>query len=109
MDLVQSYREDLRFAPGRVSRLLLGAGLLLAVALPLFGPPAWTVRALLIAITAIGVLGQNLLIGYGGQISFGQAGFLAIGAYAFAHLVLAGTPWPFAVLAGGLAAAAAGA
>ena len=109
MDLVESYREDLRFAPGRITRLLLGTGVLLAVALPLLGPPAWTVRGILIAITAIGVLGQNLLIGYAGQISFGQAGFLAIGAYAYAHLVLAGTPWPLAVFAGGLAAAAAGA
>jgi len=103
MDLVESYREDLRFAPGRVSRALLG------VALPLAGPPVWAVRGILIAITAIGVLGQNLLIGYTGQVSFGQAGFLAIGAYAYAHLVLAGTPWPAAVLAAGLTAAAAGA
>ena len=81
MDLVESYRQDLRFAPGRVTRVLLGATVLLAAVLPLAGPPAWTVRGILIAITAIGVLGQNLLIGYAGQISFGQAGFLAIGAY----------------------------
>jgi branched-chain amino acid transport system permease protein len=107
MDRVESYREDLRFAPGRVTRMLLGMGLLLAV-LPLAGPPAWTVRGILIAITAIGVIGQNLLIGYAGQISFGQAGFLAIGAYAFAHLVIAGTPWPLAIVAAGLATAAAG-
>jgi branched-chain amino acid transport system permease protein len=109
MDLVESYREDLRFVPGRVARAWLGVALVLAVVLPLAGPPSWTVRGILIAITAIGVLGQNLLIGYTGQVSFGQAGFLAIGAYAFAHVVLAGIPWPLAVLAGGLAAAAAGA
>jgi branched-chain amino acid transport system permease protein len=57
---------------------------------------------------AIGVMGQNLLIGYAGQISFGQAGFLAIGAYAFGHLRLAGLPFPVALLAGGAAAGAAG-
>ncbi len=107
MDRVESYRDDLRFAKGRVTRVLLGAALFAAV-LPLTGPPAWTVRGILVVVTAIGVLGQNLLIGYAGQISFGQAGFLAIGAYAFAHLVHAGTPWPLAVLAAGLAAAAAG-
>ena len=33
----------------------------------------------LIALYSIGVMGQNLLIGYTGQLSFGQAGFLAIG------------------------------
>src|SRR2546425_7379552 len=64
--------------------------------------------ATLVALYSIGVMGQNILIGYAGQISFGQAGFLAIGAYAFAHLVIAGTPWPLAIFAAGLAAAAAG-
>ncbi len=108
MDLVESYRQDLRFAPGRVTRVLLGAALLVGAVLPLAGPPSWTVRGIFIAVTAIGVMGQNILIGYAGQISFGQAGFLAIGAYAFAHLVIAGTPWPLAIFAAGLAAAAAG-
>src|SRR5947209_7251986 len=61
----------------------------------------------MIAITAIGVMGQNLLVGYAGQISFGQAGFLAIGAYAFAHLQ--GLPWLLALLGAGLISALAGA
>ena len=54
-------------------------------------------------------MGQGLLIGQAGLVSFGQAGFLAIGAYAFAHLREAGVPALPAVLAGGLAAALAGA
>ena len=41
--------------------------------------------ATVVFIYAIGVQGQNILIGYTGQISFGQAGFLAIGAYTFGH------------------------
>jgi branched-chain amino acid transport system permease protein len=40
-----------------------------------------------VVIYSIGVLGQNLLIGYTGLISFGQAGFIAVGAYSFAHTV----------------------
>jgi len=38
-----------------------------------------------IGIYSIAVLGQNILIGYTGLISLGQAGFLAVGAYTFAH------------------------
>src|SRR5205085_3435546 len=106
MDLVESQRERLRIARGRVERVLLGLTVALAVALPLAGPSALVVRGTLIAITAIGVMGQNLLVGYAGQISFGQAAFLAIGAYTFAHLQA--LPWAVALAGAGLAAALAG-
>ena len=48
--------------------------------------------------------GPKYIIGYTGQISFGQAGFLAIGAFAFGHFSQWGVPWPLGVLAAGLAA-----
>ena len=78
------------------------------IALPAVADAAWLVRASLIWLTAIGVMGQNLLIGYTGLISFGQAGFLAIGAYTFGHLRIAGVPLPLALAGGGAAAALAG-
>src|SRR5688572_1568896 len=53
-------------------------------------------------------MGQNLLIGYTGQISFGQAGFLAIGAFTFGHLRIWGAPFLVALLGAGLLAAVAG-
>ena len=106
MDLVETWREELRFAPGRVTRTLLAAAVAFSIALPFLGQPAWIVRGTLVAITAIGVMGQNLLVGYAGQVSFGQAGFLAIGAYAFAHLQ--GLPWLLALLGAGLVSALAG-
>ena len=59
--------------------------------------------ATIIFIYAVGVQGQNLLIGYTGQISFGQAGFLAIGAFAFGHLSRLGVPWPIGIFCAGLA------
>jgi ABC-type branched-subunit amino acid transport system ATPase component/ABC-type branched-subunit amino acid transport system permease subunit len=106
---VESDRQDLRFAPTRSAWL--GLGLLLAalLALPLVGPDSWTVRAAIIWLTAIGVLGQGLLIGQCGLVSFGQAGFLAIGAYAFGHLSRAGVPFLLALAGAGLLAALAGA
>ncbi len=105
MDLVESSLDDLRFARRPRTWALLTAPLVLLAVLPWAAPASWTVRATMVWIYAIGVLGQSLLIGHTGQVSFGQAGFLAIGAYAFAHLRQAGVPALPAILAGGLAAA----
>lgn len=108
MDLVESYHDDLRFARKRLTWVLLGALLAAVVALPWYAQTAWVVRASLVCLYAIGVMGQNLLIGYTGQISFGQAGFLAIGAYAFGHLKLLGVPFLLALAGAGVAAGLAG-
>lgn len=108
MDLVESYREDVRFARKPFTRWLLG-GLLAALAVfPWLAPEYMVFLVTLVALYSIGVMGQNVLIGYTGQISFGQAGFLAIGAFAFGHLRLAGAPFLLALLGAGLLAAAAG-
>lgn len=108
MDLVESYREDLRFARKPLGRALLLLLLAALVALPWWAPRAWLSRGSLVWLTAIGVIGQNLLIGYAGLISFGQAGFLAVGAYSFGHLRIAGVPFPLALAASGAAAGLAG-
>lgn len=63
--------------------------------------------AIRIYLSAIVVVGLNLLIGYAGQISLGHAGFLGIGAYASAILTSRyGWP-PLAAMAAGAAAVAA--
>ena len=104
MDLVETYREPLRFARKPLSRALLIALLAALTALPWWAPAFWLSHGTLVWLFAIGIIGQNLLIGYAGQISFGQAGFLAIGAYAFGHLRIAGLPFPLALVAAGVAA-----
>jgi branched-chain amino acid transport system permease protein len=108
MDLIESYGEELRFARKPMGRTLLVLLLLALAALPWWGPRAWLARGSLVWLFAIGVIGQNLLVGYAGQLNFGQAGFLAIGAYAFGHLRIAGAPFPVALLLAGGAAGAAG-
>ena len=108
MDLVENYREELRFARKPLGRSLLVLLLVGLGALPLAAPSGWLARGSLVWLTAIGVLGQNLLLGYAGQVSLGQAGFLAVGAYTFGHLRIAGWPFPLALAAAGLAAGAAG-
>jgi branched-chain amino acid transport system permease protein len=107
VDLVESYREDLRFARKRVTRGLLALLLAALAGLPWVAPEHAVFLVTLIALYSIGVMGQNLLIGYTGQISFGQAGFLAIGAFAFGHARAWGAPLlPALAAAGGLAALA---
>jgi branched-chain amino acid transport system permease protein len=68
-----------------------------------------------IGILTIVVVGLNLLMGYAGQVSLGQAGFYALGAYASAilttlatrHGILVGVAdqwwWPWIVMAIGMA------
>ena len=104
MDLIESYREDLRLIRKPWTGFwvaLLVAGLIL---LPWFSTEYITYIFTLIFIYSIGVQGQNLLIGYTGLISFGQAGFLAIGAFTFGHLARLGSPLPINLLCAGIAA-----
>ena len=108
MDLVESYREDLRFARKPVTRTLLVVLVAALAAFPWVAPQHALFLATLIAVYSIGVMGQNLLIGYTGQISFGQAGFLAIGAFTFGHLRIWGVPFLLALAGAGLVAALAG-
>ncbi len=108
MDLVETYHEELRFARKPLARALLVLLLLALAVLPWWCPQGWLTRASMVALLAVGVIGQNLLIGYAGQISFGQAGFLAVGAYAFGHLRIAGVPFPLALAASGAAAGVVG-
>ncbi len=107
MDLVESYRQDLRFARKPVARALLALLLAALAVFPWLAPEYMVFLATLVALYSIGVIGQNLLIGYTGQISFGQAGFLAIGAFTFGHLRIWGAPFlPALAVAGGAAALA---
>lgn len=82
---------------------------LVAVALvvaPFVLPPFWLRVACNAGIAAIGAIGLNILTGYTGQISLGQGGFLAVGAYTSAIVVTRmGLPTPAGIAAGvGLAA-----
>lgn len=104
MDLVESYREELQLIRKPWTRVWVGLFLLCVILLPWYVPEHFTYIATIIFMYAIGVEGQNLLIGYTGQISFGQNGFLAIGAFTFGHLAQHGFSWPVGLIAGGLAA-----
>ena len=88
-----------------MGRTLLGALLLFLVLLPLFSGRYLPYMVVQILILAVFAMGFNLLLGYTGLLSFGQAGFFAIGAYGCAKVLLVVPSLPLGVAAGVLAGA----
>lgn len=105
MDLIESYNEELRLVRKFWTGFWIVLLLIALILLPWYGKEHWVYILTMIFIFSIGVQGQNLLIGYTGQISFGQAGFLALGAFTFGHLVRLGAPVLISLLCAGLVAA----
>ncbi|GIF75055.1 branched-chain amino acid ABC transporter permease [Asanoa siamensis] len=91
-------------APPWLRWALLAAGLAVALWLPNGLYPAVAVDILCWALFAVAV---DLLLGYTGLLSFGHAAFWGTSAYASGLVAIhAGVPFPVAVLAGALVAAA---
>src|SRR5512143_3553021 len=74
--------------------------------LPAFGGKYLLYVTIHILLLSIFSLGFNLLFGYTGLLSFGQAGFYAVGAYGCGKILLA-YPSLLAGILGGVAAAGA--
>lgn len=114
VDLLRSYREELRLfrrPSGWVALVvgLVGLAAFPLVALSLSGASYYINVLNLIAIHALVAIGLNILVGYTGQISLGHAGFFAIGAYAQTLLVTrAELPLLAALVLAGLLSAAFG-
>jgi branched-chain amino acid transport system permease protein len=104
VDLIETYQEELQLIRKPWTRIWVGTFVLLLLLFPWYAPEHMTYIVTIIFIYSIGVQGQNILIGYTGQISFGQAAFLAIGAFTFGHMARIGIPWPIGLFSGGLAA-----
>lgn len=77
----ESYAQDMAVVRTRLQWIILIAGLIFLFSLPLFLPGRWLNLLNLIGISLIAVHGLNILTGYCGQISLGQAAFMAVGAY----------------------------
>ncbi len=95
-----------RKASGRAS-VALGLLLLALLLLPLVGGQYVQYLAIQIMILSLFALGFNILFGYTGLLSFGQAGFYAVGAYGCAKLLLLKPSLLFGVLGGVVLAGAA--
>ncbi len=76
---------------------------------PFIATPYWLFMACLVAINVASATGLNILTGYTGLVSLGQAAFMGVGAYTVAWLEInLGTPVLVNLVAGGLMAGAAG-
>ncbi len=84
-----------------------------ALAVPFVAPEFWIFIAVEMLAFALYATSFNLLLGYGGMLSFGQPAYFGIGAYACA-ILLTKVGWPFwmamlaAPITGAVAAAAVG-
>lgn len=72
----------------RMRGSLMGLGLLALASMPLWAGNYFTYLAMQVMLLALFALGFNLLLGYTGLLSFGQAGFFATGAYVCALILL---------------------
>jgi branched-chain amino acid transport system permease protein len=96
----------LHLRPSTYALILLSLGI--SASFPLLETNPYLIYVGIYALfTVIYALSWNLLA-FSGQASFGHAGFLGIGAYTSALLVIAGVPIPFGILTGGLTAALVG-
>ena len=94
--------------------VVLAVGLLALLALPAIGDVYITRLATRFLIYALAALGLDLILGYGGMVSFGHAMFLGIGMYVtgilFHHgITSAFIAWPAAIAATALIATVVGA
>src|SRR5215813_706661 len=75
-------------------RILLIAAFMVLAALPLAFSTFWINMVITALIFSLAVFSINLLTGFTGLLSFGQAGFIGIGAYTLGVLAKQGTsPW----------------
>jgi branched-chain amino acid transport system permease protein len=105
-----SYGADQRLRHTTVEHARLVAIFVGLLAAPWLFNSYWLGIANTIGIAVIGAVGLNILVGFAGQISLGQGGFLAVGAFTSGLLAQrGGVPVPISITAAVLLTAAVGA
>jgi len=101
----ERYEQDMAIFRTRLQWILLAAGIVLGLCLPMF-LGSYMLTILITTMTVIiATLGIQILTGYCGQLSVGHAAFVAVGAYTSALLVgQSGLSFWFAVPIAGIVA-----
>ena len=108
-DFKTSYADDMAIFDSGLARWSLGGLLLALLILPAVASSYWMDVTNRIGIAVIAASGLNLLTGFTGQISLGNAAFMAVGAYSTAYLSgPLGLPHLVTIPLAGLLAAVAG-
>lgn len=105
-----SYASDMALRRTPAQKIRLALFILFLLVFPFFASRYTLTLANQVAIATIGAIGLNILVGYTGQISLGQGGFLAVGAYTAGLLTARfGVHWMLSTLIGAFATAFVGA
>ena len=104
-DFRTSYEADTAIFDSGLARGMLLAFIVFLLAIPLFATSYWLDVLCRVGIAVIAALGLNVLTGFTGQISLGNAAFMAVGAYTTAALANRGVPFLICLPASGLVAA----
>ncbi len=103
--LKESYIADAALYDSRTQRIWLAMAGALLLLFPFMASDYWLYLACLVSINVAGATGLNILTGYTGLVSLGQAAFMGLGAYTVAIVQARwGTPVLFNLLAGGFVA-----
>ncbi len=108
-DFRQSYAEDMAIFESPVARWALAIFLAALLGVPWLANAFWMDVIVRVLVAVVAATGLNLLTGFTGQISLGNAAFLAVGAYTTAWLAgRHGLPFPLVIPAAGLVTALVG-
>ena len=103
--LKESYTADAALFDSHTQKVWLAIAATLLALFPFMASDYWLYMACLVAINVASATGLNILTGYTGLVSLGQAAFMGLGAYTVAILQTRwGTPFALNLLAGGLVA-----
>jgi branched-chain amino acid transport system permease protein len=107
--LKESYAADQALFDTSTQRIWLMLGALALIAFPFGANDYWLYMACLVSIHIISTTGLNILTGYTGLVSLGQAAFMGVGAYTAGYLqTRVGSPFLLNLLAAGLVTAIVG-
>ena len=94
-----SYNDDIRFLAKTGEKIRVGLVIALLLAAPLLLPnPYYLAELGLMLVFAIAGVGLMILTGHTGQVSFGHAAFLGIGAYTHSILLSHGVPFSLSIV-----------
>ncbi|RME91478.1 MAG: branched-chain amino acid ABC transporter permease [Anaerolineae bacterium] len=89
-----SYEKDMALRRTHAQKIRLVILIVLGLVFPFIANRYYLTLANQVGIAIIGAIGLNILVGYTGQISLGQGGFMAVGAYTAGILTARlGMPW----------------
>ena len=105
----ETYRADEALLTTKPQQVWTGILALVLLALPFVLNDYWLYLVCLMTINVVAATGLNILTGFTGLVSLGQAAFMAVGAYTVAWMERdLGTPFVLNLIGGGLVSAAIG-